>query len=108
MPISCFRWQSYPWKNELALQRERVAIHYAEMLSDHFDGEHSPMDMLDRAILLAAFAMRRMFEKKLVTDKLASEKMPIRTFQRSPLKEFREPFISDSGSDAFQNYCFAQ
>jgi len=76
MPICYGDWESYPWKNELALQTERVALHYAELLSDDVDGAHNPMDMLDRAIVLAAFAMRRMFEKKLVTDKLAREEIP--------------------------------
>ena len=57
-------------------------------MSDDFDGEHCPMDMLDRAIVLAAFAMRRMFEKRLVTDKLAGEKISIRTFLRLRSKEF--------------------
>jgi hypothetical protein len=99
-------WQSYPWKNELTLQSERVAIHYAEMLSDNFDGEHSPMDMLDRAIVLAAFAIRRMFEKRLVTDRLASEKIAIRTFQSLRSKEFRQPYIGHSGGGAFRNYSF--
>jgi hypothetical protein len=104
--ISYGQWQSYPWKNELALQSERVAIHYAEMLSDDFGGEHSPKDILDRAIVLAAFAMRRMFEKKLVTDKLASEKISIRTFQSLRSKEFRQPYIGYSGGQAFRNYSF--
>jgi hypothetical protein len=104
VPISYGPWQSYPWKNELALQSERVAIHYAEMLSDDFDGQHSPMDMLDRAIVLAAFAMRRMFEKRLVTDGLASEKISIRTFPSLRSKEFRQPYIGYSGGQAFRNY----
>jgi hypothetical protein len=106
MPISYGRWESYPWKNELALQSERVTIHYAEMLSEDFDGEHSPMDMLDRAIALAAFAMRRMFERRLVTDNLASEEISIRTFQSLRSEEFRQPFIGESGGRAFENYCF--
>ena len=101
MTISYGPWQPYPWKNELALQSERVAIHYAEMLSDDFDGEHSPMDMLDRAIVLAAFAIRRMFEKRLVTDKLASEKISVRTFQSLRSKEFRQPYIGYSGGGPF-------
>ncbi len=105
MPISYGRWQSYPWKNELALQSGRVAIHYAEMLSDDFEGEHSPMDMLDRAIVLASFTMRRMFEKRLVTDKLAGEIIAVRTFPTAHSDEFRPPFISDSGP-AFRNYSF--
>jgi hypothetical protein len=106
MPILSGSWESYPWKNELARQSEQAAIHYAEMLSDDFDGEHSPMDMLDRAIVLAAFSMRRMFEKRLVTDKLASEKISIRTFQRLHSEKFRYPYISSSGGRAFQNYSF--
>ena len=106
MPISYGPWQSYPWKNELALQSARVAIHSAEMLSDDFNREHSPMDMLDRAIVLAAFMMRRLFEKRLVTDKLANEKVSVRTFQTSHSEEFRHPFISHSGGRPFRNYRF--
>jgi hypothetical protein len=108
MPISYFRWQSYPWKNELALQSKRVIIHFAEILLDDFDGEHNPMDMLDRAIILAAFAMRRMFEKRLVTDKLAGEKIPVRIFERSNSGDFRSPFIGNSGGRAFLNYEFTE
>lgn len=67
MPISYNPWPTYPWKNELALQRERVGLHFAEMLQDEFSGDHSPWDMLERALVLAGFAMRRMFEKRLVT-----------------------------------------
>jgi hypothetical protein len=106
MPISYGPWQSYPWKNELALQSGRVVIHYAEMLSDDFGGEHVPMDMLDRAIVLAAFTIRRMFERRLVTDKLANEKISLRTFQRLHSEEFREPYIGYSGGEAFRNYGF--
>src|SRR6266446_1113938 len=106
MPISYGQWQSYPWKNELALQSERVAIHYREKLLDNFAGEHKPMDMLDRAIVVAAFAMRSMFEKRLVTDKLKSQKISIRTFPRLRSKEFRQPFIYSSGGTAFRNYSF--
>src|SRR6516162_4906328 len=87
MPIVHGPWEKYPWKNELAVQSERVAIHYAEMMSDAFDGEHCPMDMLDRAIVLAAFAMRRMFEKRLVTDKLDVRKSPF---------EHSRPFVWES------------
>ena len=50
--------------------------------------------------------MRRMFEKRLVTDKLANEKISIRTFQSLHSKEFRRPFISHSGGSAFRNYSF--
>ncbi|MDX1205059.1 hypothetical protein GOL97_17160 [Sinorhizobium medicae] len=104
MTISYGRWQSYPWKNELALQEQRLRIHLAEMLSDEFEGEHSPWDMLDRALVLAAFATRRMFEKRLVTDKLAAEKIKVRIFKARRLASFRPPFIGESGGGAFRNY----
>jgi hypothetical protein len=76
MPISYGTWQVYPWKNELATQSERVAVHYSELLDDDFEGEHSPLDMLDRAIVLSGFAIRRMFEKRLATDKLRNVESP--------------------------------
>jgi hypothetical protein len=39
MPISYGTWQIYPWKNELATQSERVAIHYCELSDDDFKGD---------------------------------------------------------------------
>lgn len=105
MPVSYGPWRAYPWKNELALQRERVGLHFAEMLQDEFSGEHSPWAMLERAFVLAGFAMRRMFEKRLVTDRLAAEIICIRTFN-SKLENFRRPYIGFSGGAAFQSYDF--
>lgn len=83
MTIVWGRWEAYPWKNELAVQSERVTIHFNEILSDSFEGQHNPFDMLDRAIVLSGFAVRRMIEKRLVTDRLAKAKIPVRTFTRS-------------------------
>jgi ribosomal protein S5 len=54
MPIFSMRWAEYPWKNELQLQAERVRVHMAEALDANFQEKHSPMDMLERAITLAA------------------------------------------------------
>jgi hypothetical protein len=104
MPISYGAWQVYPWKNELATQSERVAIHYSELINDEFEGEHSPLDMLDRAIVLSGFAIRRMFEKRLVTDKLRNVEISVRTFSAKHKETFRPPYVSDSGGMAFQNY----
>jgi hypothetical protein len=103
MPISYGPWQAYPWKAELALQRERVTIHFAEMLQEDFTGSHNPLDMLERALVLAAFAMRRMFEKRLVTDKLAAVIADIRTF-KSRGENFRQPYVGYGGGQAFRNY----
>src|ERR1700686_5755428 len=100
MPISYGTWQVYPWKNELATQK-RVAHHYSELLDDDFQGEHSPLDMLDRAIVLSGFAIRRMFEKRLVTDKLRNVEIAVRTFSTKHKEKFRPPYVSDSGGMAF-------
>jgi len=105
MPISYGPWQAYPWKNELALQRERVGLHFAEMLQDEFSGDHSPWDMLERASVLAGFAMRRMFEKRLVTDRLAAEIVSIRIFN-SKRDDLRRPYAGWSGGPVFQSYDF--
>jgi hypothetical protein len=91
------KWESYPWKNELVTQSERVTIHFQEVLSDSFEGEHRPFDMLDRAIVLSAFAVRRLIEKKLVTDRLSEATIDVRGFARNSIGDFREPFHFESG-----------
>ncbi|MFN4175589.1 hypothetical protein [Phenylobacterium sp.] len=107
MPISSKRWESYPWKNELQLQMERAIAHGLEVLDDDFQGDHSPLDMMERAIVLSAFAIRRMVEKKLVTDAFAASKRSVRSFKAVSAAEFRPPFHGDSGGSAFSNYHFA-
>jgi len=97
MTIIWGRWQAYPWKNELAVRSERVTIHFNEILSDSFEGRHDPFDMLERTIVLSGFAVRRMIEKRLVTDRLAKAKIPVRTFTRGGADEFRAPFHGDTG-----------
>ncbi len=59
--------------------------------------------MLDRAIVLAAFSIRRMIEKKLITDKLARKKIEVRTFP-SNTSNYRQPYQSDTGGSTFENY----
>jgi hypothetical protein len=105
MPISYNPWPTYSWKNELAVQRERVGLHFAELLQDEFSGDHNPWDMLERALVLAGFAIRRMFEKRLVTDRLAAETVSIRIFN-SNLDNLRQPFVGESGGHAFESYDF--
>jgi len=106
MTISYDDWQAYPWKNELDTQNKRVAIHYGEMLSEDFNGPYSPMHMLERAIVLAAFAIRRMFEKRLVTDRLRGEEITVRIFESKASEDFRPPYKGRSGGEAFRSYNF--
>lgn len=107
MTITSSWWTEYPWKNELSLQTDRVALHLDEVLDDEFEGEHNPLAMLERAIALAAFSMRRMFEKKLVTDALAARTVSVRSFPAVALG-FRPPFHGASGGTAYANYDFSQ
>jgi hypothetical protein len=97
MSITWGRWESYPWKNELAQQSERVTIHFNEILSDTFEGDHSPFDMMDRAIVLSAFAIRRLIEKRLVTDRLSEARIQVRSFARSHEGDFQHPFHYSAG-----------
>ena len=92
-------WESYPWKNELSCQSERAVIHFNEVFSEDFEREHEPLDMLDRAIVLAGFSVRRLIERKLVTDRLAKTKISVRSFVTKPDVEFRTPFHSLMGGD---------
>lgn len=97
-------WESYPWKNELHLQSGRVEQHFEEARCDDFAGEHSPLHMLERALVLAAFAIRRMVEKRLITDALASSKRPVRTYLATG--QYRPPLRASSGGHALRNYDF--
>lgn len=106
MPISSTRWQDYPWKNELALQAERAIAHGREVIDEDFGGDHSPLDMLERALVLAGFCIRRMIEKRLVTDTFAESKRAVRSFPARSAEAFRPPFRSSSGGMAFNNYAF--
>jgi hypothetical protein len=108
MTISYCKWESYIWKNELATQSDRVALHFAEALSDDDSLKHNPYHMLDRAIVLSGFAIRRMVEKRLVTDRLANEEISVRIFPSRQNGDFRHPYIGYAGESAFRNYDFEQ
>lgn len=105
MVISSTIWQSYSWKNELALQAERAVAHGREVIDEEFQGSHSPLDMLERSIVLAGFCIRRLVEKRLVTDAFADSKRAVLSF---PARSdgFKPPFRSSSGGSAFRNYNF--
>lgn len=106
MPISSARWQAYPWKNELVLQAERGVAHGREVIDEDFRGSHNPLDMLDRAIVLAGFCIRRLIEKKLVTDAFAASKRAVLSFPARTGETFKPPFRSESGGNAYSNYDF--
>jgi hypothetical protein len=107
MTITFSDWAAYPWKNELKLQADRVVLHLVETLDDEFQGETSPLDMLERAIALAGFAIRRLIEKRLVTDRFAAATMAVRSYLAVPA-DFRPPFLGRSGGRTYDNYDFRQ
>lgn len=82
-------------------------VHLDEVLDDEFQGDHDPLAMLERAIALAAFCMRRMFEKRLVTDALAALTVDVRSFPAID-RGFRPPFHGASGGTAYSNYEFSR
>jgi len=106
VPISSSRWEAYPWKNELKLQAERAVAHGRELIDDAFQHQHDPHSMMERAIVLAAFCVRRMIEKRLVTDAYAAATLRVRSFPARSSDDFRPPFRGHSGGSAFTNYKF--
>lgn len=104
MTITFADWQDYTWKNELLQHAGRVSAHLAEVIDPEYEGAHNPHHMLERALTLAAFCVRRMHEKRLVTDIFREQKVQIRTFAAKRRPDFRQPYMSSSGSDVFRNY----
>ena len=76
--------------------------HFAEVLDDKFEGDWSPLHMLERALVLSAFAMRRMIEKRLVTDELRGRSYRFTTYLAADT--YRAPAHGSTGGYVFDNY----
>ncbi|RVT68748.1 hypothetical protein EM858_26980 [Agrobacterium sp. CNPSo 2736] len=96
-------WQSYTWKNELAEQKRRIGMHLDEALKDA-ETEHNPYHMLERAIGIAAVCMRRLIECRLVTDRFRDTALEVHEVHAKADTDWREPFISRTASEIFNNY----
>ncbi|MGV4791799.1 hypothetical protein [Rhizobium sp. F40D2] len=96
-------WQSYTWKNELAEQRRRILLHLEEVLGEART-EHNPYHMLERAIGIAAVCMRRLIECRLVTDRFRDTPLEVYEIGVKKDVEWREPFVSRTASEIFNNY----
>jgi hypothetical protein len=101
--VSSSDWQSYTWKNELSEQRRRILQHVEEVLADS-DTEHNPLHMLERAIGVAAVCMRRLIECRLVTDRFRESELEVHEISVKADVEWREPFLSRTASEIFNNY----
>ncbi len=60
--------------------------------------------MLERAIGVAAICMRRLIECRLVTDRFRDSKLAVHEIHRNPGTEWREPLVSRTVSEIFNNY----
>ncbi|MGK6313668.1 hypothetical protein [Neorhizobium sp. DT-125] len=96
-------WQSYTWKNELVEQKRRIVQHLAEALAEA-DTEHNPYHMLERAIGIAAVCMRRLIECRLVTDRFRETPLEVHEIHAKEDADWREPFVSRTASEVFNNY----
>ncbi|TPJ22642.1 hypothetical protein [Mesorhizobium sp. B2-7-2] len=101
--VGSSEWQSYTWKNELAEQRRRIILHLGEVLAEA-ETEHNPYHMLERAVGVAAVCMRRLIECRLVTDRFRETPLEVHEIDVKKDAEWREPFVSRTASEIFNNY----
>ncbi len=101
MEIISGRWPVYTWRNELKYHSEHAVQHFYEIISDEYSGTSNPFDMFERAFVLSGFIIRRMVEKKLVTDRTASKTLKFKTFVLKELGPHEKPWVSDSGPKWF-------
>jgi hypothetical protein len=101
--VSSSEWQSYTWKNELAEQRRRILLCLDEVFAEA-DTEHNPYHMLERAVGVAAVCMRRLIECRLVTDRFRETPLEVHEIDVKKDVEWREPFVSHTASEIFNNY----
>lgn len=98
-------WSDYAWKNELAIQRDRVLQHLEEILQD-VDTEYDSHHMLERSISLTAFCMRRLIECRLLTDAFCRKSLPIHEISAKSKERAntRVQFFYLSGGNLFSNF----
>lgn len=101
--IHSSRWEEYTWKNELAEQKRRIDLHLSEAL-EGAETVYNPYHMLERAIGVAAVCMRRLIECRLVTDRFRDTALQIYTIVAKADEDWREPFVSETASNIFNNY----
>jgi hypothetical protein len=101
--VGSSEWQSYTWKNELLEQRDRIQVHLREALDDA-NTEHNPYHMMERAVGVAALCMRRLIECRLVTDLFRETSLSVHEIDVKENTKWREPFVSRTASDIFNNY----
>lgn len=96
-------WEEYPWKNELVEQAKRISIHVNEIIQDK-ETDHNPIEMLQRALPLAAFCMRRMIECKLITSELKGSNSHVTIVKKVEGQITFDPLYIQPASRVFEDF----
>lgn len=111
MGIAVGTWEAEPWKQSLR-EHGRVAQVVAEFLAhDHEDAtfpyDGSPFSVFEHSFVMAGFCMRRLAEKRLLTDRLNTKLHSFRCFP-AVSKYFRPPLPGKTSNMFYRNYCFEE
>lgn len=109
MGIAVGHWEAGPWKRSLR-EHWRVAQVVAEFLAhDHEDGtfpyDGNPFSVFEQSYVLAGFCMRRLAEKRLLTDRLNEKLISFRCFP-AVSEDFRPPLPGKTSNMFYQSYRF--
>jgi hypothetical protein len=109
MGIAVGRWEAEPWK-ECLRKHGRASQVVAEYMTYHFDDSTFPYDgnpfsVFEQNFVMAGFCMRRLAEKRLLTDRLNEKLFTFRCFP-AITENFRSPLPASTSNMFFQNYCF--
>jgi len=101
MIITSGKWQVYTWKNELKYHSEHAIQHFYEIIDEDYLGDSNPFDMFERAFVLTGFIIRRMIEKKLVTEKTMLKSLSLKTFNFGELNQYEKQWVGMSGARGY-------
>lgn len=109
MGIAVGQWEAEPWKQSLR-EHGRASQVVAEFLAhDHEDAtfpyDGNPFSVFERSFVLAGFCMRRLAEKRLLTDRLNEKRFSFRCFP-AVSENFRPPLPGKTSNMFYQNYRF--
>lgn len=105
--ISVGDWDAHGWKRIIA-KSGRLAHFAAEFLIKEpeiavYPSEIAPFADFEMHFVLTCFAIRRLAEKRLISDDLQERKFPFKTYPAIK-EEFRKPFLRSSSNHFYSNY----
>lgn len=103
MVISYSSWQDGEWKNTLSKLIEKTFLHFQAIVIDDSTYPYNAIASLEHDLILIGFCIRRLIEKRLVTDKLIKETINIRAYEKKS-ESTRKPFVSMMGGHVYESY----